>query len=481
MVLGMSLAAGCGSATEAPPLEDRQGLELEPCRVEGIARRTLCGTFAVPEDPADSEGRMLALNVVVVPAWGRNPAPDPVFLLAGGPGQGATEAFAPMVSVLRDVGRARDLVMVDQRGTGRSDPLDCDPPKTLAEQLAETFEVEDLAACRDRQEADLTRYTTPIAMDDLDAVRAALGYERINLLGGSYGTRAALVYLRRHPASVRTVVIDGVAPTSMALPLSFARDAQRAFERLFEDCAGSASCRTAFPDPRGDLERLLARLETTPARVEVEHPRTGEPTELTITRHTFAGALRGILYVPELAALLPLAVERALAGDYRPFVAAATAFAEGIKDQMSTGMFLSVVCAEDVPRIAEDAVARETDGTLLGAHIVRLVQQACALWPTATLPPGYADPVVSDVPALVLSGELDPVTPPRWGAEAAEHLSASTHWVVPGTGHGTIANPCVTGRIAEFIDAGSAEGLETDCIDAVERPPFFIDFAGPSP
>jgi pimeloyl-ACP methyl ester carboxylesterase len=227
-------------------------IPLGPCRLKNAGAQAVCGTLEVPEDRAHPEGRKIKLRVAVVPALARTPQPDPVFLLAGGPGQAATEVFGALLPALGRLHRTRDLVLVDQRGTGSSNPLECQSPEnqSLREKLADDSResVERFRKCVAGWSADTRFYTTPIAMQDLDEVREALGYDQINLWGGSYGTRAALVYLREHQEHVRTVTLDGVAPLSLYLPLDMARDAQRAMNLLFQSCAKDAACNKAFPE-----------------------------------------------------------------------------------------------------------------------------------------------------------------------------------------------------------------------------------------
>lgn len=476
---GYGLSAGAGADADAR----RAQAGLTACRLPGV-RDARCGTLEVWEDPGAGRGRKIALRVAVIPAIDRFPEPDPLVILVGGPGQAATEVGPLMLPALERIHRERDVVLVDQRGTGSSNPLDCDPEDdSPAGELRELFRVdldlERLADCRSKWDADPALYTTPIAMDDLDDVRAWLGYERVNLWGGSYGTRAALIYLRRHPEHVRSVILDGVAPVSMKLPLFMARDGQRALDRVFADCDADAGCKATYPDLHAQLVALLDGLAETPAHVEVEHPRTGEPVRLEIQRDAVAGILRGALYAPETAALVPTVIERAHDGDFQPL--AALALTGALSDTMSIGMFLSVVCAEDIPQLEAGEGARASAGTFLGTTMLDAVVEACEDWPTGEIPDGYADPVASEVPVLVLSGELDPATPPGWGERAAETLSNAEHVIVPGIGHGAWNRACVPDVMADFVAAGTAQGVDTSCTQRLHRPPFFVSFAGPPP
>jgi pimeloyl-ACP methyl ester carboxylesterase len=460
-------------------------LALTPCRLKGGVQAE-CGVFDVPEDRKSPGGRHLKLKVAVIRALARDAKPDPLFMLAGGPGQAATEAIPELAQyAFERVHRSRDIVLVDQRGTGSSNPLKCKLVKAdakLAERLADSgYPKERLQECLKGYDADPRYYTTSIAMQDLDELRAALGYAQIDLWGGSYGTRAALVFLREHPQSVRAVVLDGVAPTTMRLPLHFAEDAQRAMELLFANCAAEAPCAKAWPDLPARFKKQVDALAQSPVKTTVADPLTGERTEVTITHQAFTGVLRAVLYQPWQAALVPLIVGRAEAGDYSPLVALGSTWSDATGDSMALGMMLSVLCAEDVPRFDDADLARHTKDTFFGAAIIQSFREGCAGWPRGEAVPGFGEPVRSDKPVLLLSGELDPVTPPSWAEEAKKTLSRSAHFTVPGVGHGASAVGCVPRLISDFLDKGSVDGLDGGCVGKQKRPPFFVTFAGPTP
>jgi pimeloyl-ACP methyl ester carboxylesterase len=407
--------------------------------------------------------------------------PDPLFFLAGGPGQGAARMARDVRDIFRRVQRDRDIVLVDQRGTGKSNPLECRAETDSLSAITEPEEValDRLRACLAGYDADVRLYTTSIAMDDLDEVRAFLGYDRINLYGGSYGTRAALVYLRRHGAHVRSMVLDGVAPPDMRLPLFTARDAQRALDKLLADCEADPSCRAAQPGLTARVRALLQRLEAAPPRVRIVHPRTGVPENVTVDARVVASVLFGALYSPLTASLVPTLVARAEQNDFQSLFALASA--GDASENMSLGMQLSVVCSEDAPRVTAGDLERESAGTIFGGYLLSGQRKACAMWPAGTVDASYYEPVVSDVPALILSGDVDPVTPPGWGEAVATHLTNARHVTVPATGHGVVATPCGAQLVTEFIAQGTAADLDVSCIEHVSRPPFFLTPAGPDP
>ena len=485
----LSCVLALGATVAAPFTAAQPGLDLADCRLDGVPVPARCGTLAVFEDRAAGAGRTIDLNIVVLPAVSDNPEPDPLFFLAGGPGQAATEVAGPMLPLLADVRRTRDLVFVDQRGTGGSGPLTCAFFERDAEEDAvseslqfDTLPLDELRECLEEVEtlADPRQYTTPVAMDDLDDVRAALGYERINLYGGSYGTRAGLIYMRRHPERVRAAVLDGLAPVSMRLPSSINVDAHRALDLLFADCAADRGCREAFPDLPRTFARVIADLEANPRVLDTTHPRTGEPFELTLTASSFAGGLRGILYSPTLASLMPWTVARAAAGDFAPYLAQIVPLTDS-GAILDLGMFFSIVCAEDVSRLADGEAGRLAADGMLGRLLIEIATDACTVWPAADLPADYFEPVRSDAPTLLLSGNLDPVTPPRWGEQVLGDLSNARHLVAPGAGHGVVARGCAGDVIAEFIESGSHGELDGSCLERIRRPPFLLSAAGTDP
>jgi pimeloyl-ACP methyl ester carboxylesterase len=419
---------------------------------------------------------------VLWPALRADALSDPLFFLAGGPGQGAAQMGRGVRELFRRTQANRDIVLVDQRGTGESNPLDCKPDDDSLKSVADSGQaaLDRLRACLKSYDADPRLYTTSIAMDDLDDVRAHLGYSRINLYGGSYGTRAALVYLRQHGDRVRSVVLDGVAPTDMRLPLFMGRDAQRSFDRLLSDCRSDRRCAELYPNLDDRTRALLARLEREPARVRLTHPRTGIAEDVTVDATFVASVIVSALYAPLTSSLVPELIKRAEANDFQGLVALGLA-GEGATQNMSVGMQLSVICAEDFPRIQTGDAVRESTGSIFGGYLMTARMKACEFWPKGGVPPGYYDPVASPVPALILSGDLDPVTPPTWGDSIAPHLPNARHIVIPNTGHGALLTGCGARIVRDFIERGSTEGLKTTCLRSLKRPPFFLSPAGPDP
>lgn len=429
------------------------------------------GTLTVFEDREAARGRTIDLRILVLRAKAATPAADPVFFLAGGPGQAATSLAGELAtSWMRE---ERDIVLVDQRGTGGSNELqvrlraDDASPQGL---LTPLFDVEAFRAALPKLQAhaDLRLYTTPIAMDDLDEVRAALGYARVNLVGGSYGTRAALVYMRRHEARVRCAILTGVAPPSLLNPLYHARGAQAAFDALASECEAEPRYRTAFGDLRARLATIISRLEAAPADVALEID--GAEVHVQLTRDAFAEALRVMLYTLSSNRRVPLLVDQAFRGDYREFARAAIQNNRGLRGSLAFGMLMCVVGAEDLPRIEPDMIEAATAGTFLGAQRVRAQLAVGEFWPRGQVADDYAAPLTVEIPTLLISGTMDPVTPPGFAAELHEQLGDSVHVVVPGAHEGKDTG-CV-GRIQRrFLSTARTDALDLACVATVRLPP----------
>jgi pimeloyl-ACP methyl ester carboxylesterase len=422
----------------------------------------------------------------VLPALARNRKPDPVLFLAGGPGQSAIELAGPVSRILARLGNRRDLVLIDQRGTGRSAPLRCAedaPTQPLAQSADPARMVGRLRECRAElqklPQGDLRHYATWVAMQDAEAVRLALGVAQVNLVGGSYGTRAALDYLRQFPQAVRRVVIDGVAPPDMVLPVAFSTDNQAALDAVWAACEITPRCQARYPRLRADWQALLAGL---PREVSVAQPVTGQVERLTVTRDMVLGLARVPLYVPALASALPLAVSEGAQGRFEPLMGLSSAMASGSSGKLYSGMHFSVVCAEDLPRLAQ---AGDRPGAEFGDVFARQYREICADWPRGEVPAAFYTMPASTAATLVLSGGADPVTPPRHGERVAKALGPKArHVVVAQAGHGVMAIGCMRDVVFRFIDAASDEQalkVDADCASQIPRPAAFVPLAAASP
>jgi len=450
---------------------------LEPCTLPGVEGEVRCGSYKVFAHRRTKTGPQISLFIAVLPALEKPAEPDPLFFIAGGPGQGASSLAGFASRAFAEVRRRRDLVLVDLAGTGRSDALNCRMFPTARELVGDFYPVPQVRACRESlsRKTDLRRYTTSILMDDLDEVRAALGYEKINIYGTSYGTRAALTYVRRHREHVRSIMLKAIAPPTMQGTMHYARDTERSLQYLFRACAADAACTRAFPNLKMELKEVLSRASQGALRGLVPDPAGGAPVELSLSRGVVASTLLGLLQNSNSAVRLPLLIYATFSGDTRPLVDAIVEYRRGLDAGVSMGMHLSVMCTEDAPRM-NPARARISDrGTALGDYRVAQLASACREWVRGEVPRDYDQPVRSDVPALLISGTLDPNTNERWGEQAARYLSNSTHVIIPNLSHGfSSINECGAKFMAEFIDQASAKGIDFTCKDRVKLPPFVL-------
>lgn len=455
-----------------------RSITLEDCALSspgGDQVDARCGTLTVPEDRSNPDGRRIELYVAVIPAIKRDPEPDALFLLAGGPGQSAVETFPAIVSLMVQIHRNRDIVLVDQRGTGKSNPLRCLDPED--ESLTDEQVLAQLKSCPEALDADLRFYTTEIAMTDLDEIRAVLGYETINLYGASYGTRAALTYLRMFPEHVRTVTLDAVVDPGFVMFMDAADDGQASLDIFFSRCEADEACNTAFPQLKDEFMNLLDRVEQSPAEITIPHPLTNKALELTITRQMITNMVFNTLYVPDLVATLPLSIHVAYADEnYVPLISQALLVNAGLYD----GMFYAVACSEDAPLISADEASQKSKQSIFGDRTVDFAS-VCAQWPKGNVSAEFRKPIAGNVPVLMLSGEADPITPPWHAEQVADSLTNELHLVFTGMGHGNLFSPCSMNVFKDFIESASTAGLKTSCVEGIQPPPFFVDFSGPQP
>ena len=468
---GWGADAATASAQSAVPDRQPPVSWLTPC--EAGAGGAWCGTYEVWENREARSGRRIGLNVMVIPAPTPTPASDALVWLDGGPGGAATNSGPGLAQALADARAERDLLLVDQRGTGGSNALDCPAPgpdDPLQAHFGEFLPPDEVRACLAMQDADVTQYTTPIAMDDLNEVREALGYDRLTLFGGSYGTRAALIYMRRHPETVRAVALKGVAPTNMRNPLPFARALEEGLSGVFDACAAEPGCAAAYPDLEGDWGRIAARFERGPVTATVTHE--GRTEQVSIPKGVFADGVRHILYTVNGSRTLPRMIAAGARGDFDEFAQRELQQSIGYANALSLGMFLTVTCSEDLQFLTEDEIRRETDGTFMGDYRIRRQLAACEIWGKGDVDASYSAPVTADAPALLISGEFDTATPVAGANWVAEYLPNSLHLVVPNESHGFRAGACEFGVISRFLGAGNAEGLDSSCLLETTRPAF---------
>jgi pimeloyl-ACP methyl ester carboxylesterase len=477
--------AGLAAAEVSPP-----SLALKPCRLEHPARMLAvtaeCVTITVAENPDEPAGRKIDLFVARVPAISLNKKPDPLFLIAGGPGTSAVDMYTSSAGPFDRVRRDRDIILLDQRGTGRSHRLDCDyGEQNLYERVDDLEVAESNRKCRDElsRKSDLRMYTTSIAVRDIDTVRQALGYERINLFGNSYGTRVAQHYARRFPKATRTLILDGVVNPEIVLGPAIAIDAESALERILKRCAGDPHCHKAFNDPSADYRALRTQLIAKPVKTMVSDVATGRPIDFDFTPRHLSAVLRFASYNDDQAALLPLSLHLAThEGNFTPLASQFRVFAHSLEAAFAYGMHNSVACSEDAPLIDSSKLdLAALNATHMGAEQVQQLIEACKDWPKGVVDEDLHATLKSDAAALLLSGADDPVTPPQYAMLAQRAFADSKHVIIAGHGHGQFGAPCVDRIIGNFVAAGSAKGLDSSCTEKLKPMPFFITLAGPAP
>jgi pimeloyl-ACP methyl ester carboxylesterase len=483
--LAVAVAA---SALAGPPAfaaaSAARKLEETPCRL--VAERlpavlASCSRLVVQEDPGREGGPTLTLFVARVPALTATPSPDPLVLIAGGPGQSTVDLYLQLRQAFEPVRRERDIVLLDQRGTGRSaDGFGCDFPSDLDVDMASPERLGTaVEQCLGELDRDPRFYSTSPAVADLDALRAALGAERWNLYGVSYGTRVAQHYARRYPDRTRSLILDGVVPAELVLGPAIALDAQHALNAVVARCAADTACGSRFPELGNRFDALRRRLAEGPVAVDAPDPLTGESKSYAFTEAELVGVVRLMSYSAPTVALLPLAIDTAYEGDYRMLAAEADVLLGSTQQALNIPMHNSVVCSEDVPFFPADPPA-ELDASYLGSSIVDSLRAICRVWPTGVMDEDFKEPVEFAGPVLLLSGEDDPVTPPEYAERAMAHgLENAVHLVAPGQGHGMAGVGCVPRLMARFIETADPAAVDGSCLADEPPTPFFLSTLGP--
>ncbi|HVC01227.1 MAG TPA: alpha/beta fold hydrolase [Steroidobacteraceae bacterium] len=476
------LAASICSSPAAPAAHGLRACRLRnPLGLGSLPAR--CATFAVPQDRAVRGGARIRLHFAVVPALDRRRPAAPLFILAGGPGQSAIGLYAGLAPAFAAIHRTHDIVLLDQRGTGASAPLNCDYPddfRSGAGALAQLRRA--TRACLAKYGDRVRFYTTSVAVRDLDELRRRLGYPQIDLYGASYGTRVAMQYLRRHPAAVHAAILDGVLDPTQAIGPSTPLDAERALRRIVARCERSRDCAAAFPQLPLELASLRRRFGSQTVAVRLDDPTGGVALDVPFSRGVLAASLRFLSYSGAEASLLPLLIHEAAQGRLAPLAAQAVLTSRRIEGQLAIGMQNTVVCSEDVPYFDLGAIdRRRLEATYLGTDQLDALAAICKIWPRGPVDPDLHAPLVSDVPTLLLAGEDDPVTPPAAARAVAAGLAHHRLIVLAGEGHGQLATGCMPRLMARFLASGHPRRLDISCLAAERPPPFFLSPTGPSP
>ncbi|MGC1549128.1 MAG: alpha/beta fold hydrolase [Rhodanobacter sp.] len=476
-----------------PPAKPRTwqlgSLTLDACELgrqnSGATAAAWCTTFEVPENRADPHSRKIGLKLAVVRSDAAVAEKDPVVLLAGGPGEAATESWQTVAPAFDDLLKHHDVVLLDQRGTGSSNPLSCKEADEDASDDADAADDLDkmrqqVATCLSEvsKKADPRFYTTTIAAEDLEDVRKALGSPMYNLIGVSYGTRMAQQYLMRHPDGVRSVVLDSPVPNQLVLGEDFAVNLDEALKKNFAVCTDTPACKQRFGDPMQTLYQLRDALRANPHKVSFRDPQTYVTVERPLNEYSLAGVVRMFAYESETAALLPLSINAAAHGDVGPLLGQAKLLNGDLSGDMNNGMSMSVICSEDADLLQERP---QDEHTILGNQLIRALKAQCDVWPHGTRPADFHSPLKSDKPILVLDGAFDPVTPPSYGTQIVSGLSNARQLILKGQGHAVLGRGCMPQLIGKFVDKLDPKQLDASCLDKLGPTPAFINFNGATP
>lgn len=481
MATALLATAACSSEDPAdintwPAYSAADRLPLEICNREGVTEPLLCGELEVYENRAAGAGRKIPVSVVVIPAQNGNPKGRAWIEHQGGPRYSMIAAayYYAKGGELEFFRRNRDIVLIDPRGLHEANPLYCDALKH-PRILERYYPPDRVRACREEleQDYDLSQYSTLNAIDDFEDIREWLGYEQWDAGGWSFGSRYMLTYLHRYPESIRTMTLSFPAIMHFRRPLDYARFGQQGFDKLVEDCLAESTCAERFPDPRQDMQDILAALEAQPHVVEILNPYSGQREQRTITRDVFAETIWVALLWNSEAVQVPFILRRAAEGDFEPFVEMNTP----TKPQASEpeGHYFSVVCPEETAFIDMGMAAEASAGTFVGPYIARDYIEACEAWGLPPHPELPIEPRVFDTPGLVFSGARDPVTQPEYGDQIAEHFKNVRHIVFQNASHGTGGfdnEECYGRLIDDFVEAASVEKLDLSCIKDMKPPAF---------
>lgn len=468
-------------AVEAPTLPLTECRLEHPLKLISVAAR--CGSLRVPEDREHPADRSIELKVAVVPALNRRSTAAPMFLLAGGPGQSAVQVYVALNGAFARINRNHAVVLLDQRGTGSSSPQICEYPEEW-QQPADPMPAlrKATAECLAKLGPRVRFYTTSIAVQDLEDIRAALGFPQIDLYGASYGTRVAEHYMRRHPARVHAVILDGVTYPEQVIGVETPQDGEQALNLIVARCRQAPDCAAVYPDLQQDLESLLRQFGPQKVMVTIDDPNSGLPLEIEFNHKILGSALRFLSYSAMQASLLPALIHQAAHGKLRPMASQAIMNARQIGDQLANGMQYSVICSEDEPFFAAANIDRAAMAkTYQGTELVDALHEICKLWPRGPVDADLHAPLHSDIPTLLLSGEADPVTPPADAERASVGLAHHRHLILKGEGHGQLNTGCVPKLMADFLDSAAPENLDATCLEQHSPEPFFLSMTGPAP
>jgi pimeloyl-ACP methyl ester carboxylesterase len=453
--------------------------EIGNCHLEGIRSQVKCGSLMVPENYHNSEGKHISINFAVLPAIDKSQNNEPLMFLAGGPGQAAVELAAHIISNFAEIRKTRDVILVDQRGTGLSQPMLCDEndTKQLYSVIPEDYAEQDVIDCIEKfkESHDLSQYNSENAVRDFDTVREVLGHKQVHLYGASYGTRAALVYMRLFPESIKSVVLDSVGPIEVPIGL-FGASSARSFNLLLENCLNDESCKKAYPNLREEFDAVVERLSNNTVSLAINHPRLGTKTEFKLSHLKFINNVFKQLYSMETRSLVPLIIHQAFLENYQPLIGLISTNDGSMS--MYVGLTFNIVCNEDIPRITQRMLDKDSDNNFGKGSTQTLYQSACKIWPKYEVQSAFYQPVASNIPTLILSGHLDPVTPPSNGEKPSSTLTNSHHVISKNNAHIVASTPCGVAILNEFLGHLNPKDVDSSCLSELPSESFMTSLNG---
>jgi pimeloyl-ACP methyl ester carboxylesterase len=465
-----------GNITAAQDIENPK-LALESCHVKGIRQQVQCGTLISPENYAQTNGVQIDVNFVVLPAIDSSQEKLPLMFLAGGPGQAAAELAGHIYNGFNEIRKTRDLILIDQRGTGKSHPLECEEPLEVDPYtgVSEDFSVSDIEHCLSQVTGELSQYNSENAIRDFDAVRAALGHQQVHIYGGSYGTRAGLVYMRMFPTSIKSVVLDSVGPIEVPIGL-FGQSAEQSFKKLIENCQREESCAAQYPNLVKEFSEVSEKLAQSSVSVDIAHPRLGTKTTFNINQDKFISTIQMQLYSMQTRSLVPLLIHQAYLGDYKP-LAGLIAQSEGGMG-VYTVLHFNIVCNEDYPKISESMKRADANNNFAKGLSLEMVGKVCSAWPKYQPSSDFYQTVTADIPTLILSGDLDPVTPASNGEKSNDSLPNSHHIIAKNNAHIVASTSCGISIVNEFLEKQTPKGLDESCLQDIPEETFMTGLNG---
>jgi len=472
-IAAISILLANYSYADTPEVNLAAAAKTSACYLDGLDEQLQCGKISVLENPKLTDGKRIDIHFAILPAIKNTHPGEALLAIAGGPGQSAIENAAGFNRMLSKVRQQRDILLIDQRGTGQSNILSCDDDTT--ELLSMNDDDIDVIAmtekCLADIDADITQYGSNSALKDFEAVRKFLGYQKLHLYGISYGTRMAQLYMRHYPEALLTVTLDGVVPMQQSV-VAIGSSIERGLNVLWRDCKSTPACQQQFPELADEFNKVDMLLAKAPISQQVRDPLTDELSDFLLTRGKFSGAIRMAMYMPNIRALIPHAINQAAQGNYQPILGIYTLTADSTG--IAIGMHASVVCGEDIHRITSQ-MRKDAKDSYISGNMLEGLEKTCQAWPMPSESENFSEPIHSDIPTLLLSGELDPATPPNWGALAQEKLTHSKHFIAPYATHGVAGQSCGNDLVAQLVEQGSVKDINGECLQKDVRRSFYLN------